>query len=117
MTKAELQDKVDELELTLNSLELNAKTVKDDLVEANNKLESINKPEISAYNVDQIRETVDAIMRQYNFDDSDNYEYDFEIDYDGRLNLSNIDLENKDELAEAICDGIEDLFNVVVVED
>ena len=31
MTKAELQDKVDELELTLNSLELNAKTVKDDL--------------------------------------------------------------------------------------
>tara|TARA_R110000822_G_scaffold2604_5_gene12185 strand:- start:152 stop:505 length:354 start_codon:yes stop_codon:yes gene_type:complete len=117
MTKVELEAKVNELELTLNSLELNAKTVKDDLVEANNKLESINKPEISAYNVDQIRETVDAIMRQYNFDDSDNYEYDFEIDYDGRLNLSNIDLENKDELAEAICDGIEDLFNVVVVED
>jgi hypothetical protein len=117
MTKAELQDKVNELELTLNSLELNAKTVKDDLTEANNKLESINKPEISAYNVDQIRETVDAIMRQYNFDDTDNYEYDFEIDYDGRLNLSNIDLENKDELAEAICDGIEDLFNVVVIED
>tara|TARA_R110001599_G_scaffold202075_1_gene398886 strand:- start:295 stop:648 length:354 start_codon:yes stop_codon:yes gene_type:complete len=117
MTKAELKNKVNELELTLNSLELNAKTVKDDLVEANNKLESINKPEISAYNVDQIRETVDAIMRQYSFDDTDNYEYDFEIDYDGRLNLSNIDLENKDELAEAICDGIEDLFNVVVIED
>ena len=117
MTKVELEAKVNELELTLNSLELNAKTVKDDLVEANNKLESINKPEISAYNVDQIRETVDAIMRQYSFDDTDNYEYDFEIDYDGRLNLSNIDLENKDELAEAICDGIEDLFNVVVIED
>ena len=117
MTKVELEAKVNELELTLNSLELNAKTVKDDLVEANNKLESINKPEISAYNVDQIRETVDAIMRQYNFDDTDNYEYDFEIDYDGRLNLSNIDLENKHELAEAICDGIEDLFNVVVIED
>jgi hypothetical protein len=117
MTKVELEAKVNELELTLNSLELNAKTVKDDLVEANNKLESINKPEISAYNVDQIRETVDAIMRQYNFDDTDNYEYEFEIDYDGRLNLSNIDLENKDELAEAICDGIEDLFNVVVIED
>ena len=117
MTKVELEAKVNELELTLNSLELNAKTVKDDLVEANNKLESINKPEISAYNVDQIRETVDEIMRQYNFDDGSNYEYDFEIDYDGRLNLSNIDLENKDELAEAICDGIEDLFNVVVIED
>ena len=117
MTKVELEAKVNELELTLNSLELNAKTVKDDLTEANNKLESINKPEISAYNVDQIRETVDAIMRQYNFDDTDNYEYEFEIDYDGRLNLSNIDLENKDELAEAICDGIEDLFNVVVIED
>ena len=117
MTKAELKNKVNELELTLNSLELNAKVVKDDLVEANNKLESINKPEISAYNVDQIRETVDAIMRQYSFDDTDNYEYDFEIDYDGRLNLTNIDLENKDELAEAICDGIEDLFNVVVIED
>jgi len=117
MTKVELEAKVNELELTLNSLELNAKTVKDDLVEANNKLESINKPEISAYNVDQIRETVDEIIRQYNFDDTDNYEYDFEIDYDGRLNLSNIDLENKDELAEAICDGIEDLFNVVVIED
>ncbi len=117
MTKQELEDRVSELELTLNSLELNAKVVKDDLIVANGQLESINKPEISAYNVDQIRETVDQVMRHFNFDDTDNYEYDFEIDYDSRINLGNIDLENKDELAEAICDGIEDLFNVIAKED
>ena len=56
-------------------------------------------------------------MRHFNFDDTDNYEYDFEIDYDSRINLGSIDLENKDELAEAICDGIEDLFNVIEKKD
>ena len=38
MTKV-LQAKVDELELTLNSLELNAKATRDDLMEATKKLE------------------------------------------------------------------------------
>ena len=47
MTKDQLQARVNELELTLNSLEVNAKTVKDDLMETSKQLEDISKPVIT----------------------------------------------------------------------
>ena len=47
----------------------------------------------------------------------DNYEYDFEIDYDSRLTLSNIELNNTDELAEMLSDYVEEIFNVISDED
>ena len=43
MTKLELQEKVDNLETTLNSVELNAKVLKDDLIEAKARLANVSK--------------------------------------------------------------------------
>jgi septal ring factor EnvC (AmiA/AmiB activator) len=42
MNKEELEKKVNELETTLNSVELNAKVLKDDLKEANKKLANLS---------------------------------------------------------------------------
>ena len=64
MTKAELQDKVDELELTLNSLELNAKTVKDDLRIVTTQLEAVNKVKITKDIVNDIRDVIEESIRR-----------------------------------------------------
>jgi len=117
MTKTELEAKVNELELTLNSLELNAKTIKDDLREANKKLEDVNKPSITPYHLDQIRDAIEYTLDRFGLDDADNYSCDFEIDYDSRICLSTIDLENRDELAESLSDSIENIFKIAVIED
>ena len=113
MDKQALQAKVNELELTLNSLELNAKTIKDDLIEANKKLEDVSKPIINKEIVEQIRETVHQAIREISFDSVDSYDVGFEIDYNNSLALSNIEFNEVDQLEETICDYVEDLFNII----
>ena len=113
MTKVELETKVAELELQLNSLELNAKVTKDDLMEASKQLEAVNKPRITKEFVEEMREAVHQAINQISFNNVDSYDVDFELDYNNTLSVSNIEFNEIDEINEAVCDYIEDLFNVI----
>ena len=113
MTKAELQAKVNELELTLNSLELNSKNLKDDLRETNKQLEAVNKPKITKDTVNDIRNAIEEVFRQSSFNDVDSYDVDFEIDYNNSLALGSIEFNDADQLSEEIADGIENIFNII----
>ena len=117
MTKAELQDKVDELELTLNSLELNANTVKDDLRIVTTQLEAVNKVKITKDIVNDIRDVIEQSIRRSSLSSVDSYDVDFEIDYNNSLALGSIEFNDADQLSEEISDGIEDLFNIISDED
>ena len=117
MTKAELQDKVNELELTLNSLELNAKTVKDDLKIVNTQLEAVNKPKITKDTVNDIRNAIEEVFRRSSFNDVHSYDVDFEIDYNNSLALGSIEFNDADNVEEALSDAIEYLFNIIDDED
>lgn len=117
MTKAELQAKVNELEFTLNALELNAKTVKDDLRIANTQLEDVNKVKITRDIVNDIREIIETRIHDSSLSNVDSYDVDFEIDYNNSLALGSIEFNDADQLAEEISDGIEGLFNVISDED
>jgi hypothetical protein len=111
--KQELQNKVNELKLTLGSLELNAKTVKDDLIEATRKLEDVSKPIITKEIVEQIREAVHQAIQQISFNSVDSYDVGFEIDYNNSLALESIEFNEVDEIEEAVCDYVEDIFNII----
>ena len=113
MTKNELQVKVSELELTLNSLVLNSKSVKDDLKEANQKLEAINKPVISRNILEQIEYVIEQSIRASSLSSVDSYDVDFEIDYNNSLALGSIEFNDADQLSEEIADGVKDIFNII----
>ena len=113
MDKQALQAKVDELELTLNSLELTAQTTKDDLMQATKKLEDVSKPIITKQVVEQIRGAIEQAINQISFDSVDSYDVDFEIDYNNSLALGSIEFNGVDDLNETVCDYVEDLFNVI----
>ena len=117
MTKDELQAKVNELEFTLNALELNAKTVKDDLRIANTQLEDVNKVKITRDIVNDIREIIEIKIHDSSLSNVDSYDVDFEIDYNNSLALGSIEFNDADQLAEEISDGIEGLFNIISDED
>jgi hypothetical protein len=117
MTKAELQDKVSELELTLNSLELNAKVVRDDLNIVESQLEAVNKVKITRDIVNDIRDVIEQSINASSLSNVDSYEVGFEIDYNNSLALSNIEFNDTDQLSEEISDGIENLFNIISDED
>ncbi len=113
MTKQELQAKVTELELTLNSLELNAKTVKDDLKIVENQLADVNKIKITRDTVNDIRQAIEDVFSNSSFNDVDSYDVDFEIDYNNSLALGSIEFNEVDEIEETVCDYVEDLFNII----
>ena len=113
MTKDELQVKVSELKLTLNSLELNAKVVRDDIKEATNKLEDASKPIITKDLLEQIQYVIDESIRNSSLSSVDSYDVDFEIDYNNSLALGSIEFNDADQLSEEIADGIENIFNII----
>ena len=112
MTKEQLELKVKELTAALTQFETDQASLKAQLNQAKRDLEDINKPVISKETVDAIRDAVANAVGHFSFDNSENYEYDIEIDYDNRLQLSNIELNYTDDLEESICGEIEDLFKI-----
>ena len=59
-----------------------------------------------------MRQQVYEAVSNYSFGNVDNYEYDFEINYDNRIELSNLEFNYTDDLEETICDYVESIFKV-----
>lgn len=112
MNKEELELKVKELTAALTQFETDKAALKGQLDKAKCDLEDINKPVISKETADAIRDAVTNAVGHFSFDNCENYEYDIEINYDNRLELSNIELNYTDDLEESICSEIEDLFKI-----
>jgi len=74
------------------------------------QLEDYNKPELTPMQLDNIQEAVEKAIENYSFSDCDNYETDFSLDYDGRVQLESIDLSCSYELIEMIVDKVHNLF-------
>lgn len=117
MTKHELEVKVNDLELTLNAVEANASNLKQDLEIAQRSLANINKPVITKETVNELRETIQHVLDNYDFNNGSDYDYDFEISYSNQLELSSIEFNNVDEIAEQLSVEIEELFNIEGDED
>ena len=106
-----------DLELKIAGLEKAIKEHKDftgtyenDLKETQKQLEDYNKPELSPVVMDQIDSVVESVLNGFNWDDSDNYQdLEYEIDYDGRVSLSNISFDTY-EIQERIVDQVCSLF-------
>lgn len=112
MTKEQLELKVKELTAALTQFETDQAALKAQLDKAKCDLEDINKPVITKETVENIRQAVADAVGHFSFDEVDNYEYDIEINYDNRIQLSNIELNYTDDLEESICNEIEDLFKI-----
>ena len=106
-----------DLELKIAGLEKAIKEHKDftgtyenDLKETQKQLADYNKPEISPVVMDQINSVVESVLNGFSWDNSDNYEdLEYEIDYDGRVSLSNISFDTY-EIQEKIVDQVCNLF-------
>ena len=112
MTKAELQVKISELEASLKVNELSQTDLINKLVDAQKELENINKPVVTKQTIDQMQELIQTTLDNYDFNRVDEYEYDFSINYDNRLELDHIEFNNVDEIAEQISIELEGLFNI-----
>ena len=111
MTKREeLEKAVLMLEEQVATNKSMSETYQKDLELAQKQLADINKPEITPKQFDLIEEAVEEGVGRFAFDDTDNFDKEFGIDYDGRVTLEHFDINCSQELVEKIVEEVFKLF-------
>jgi len=109
-TKQELEQSIVMLEDALQSGKTHVATYQEDLDVAKKQLANVNKPVLTSLQLDDINEAVESAVGNFDFEDLENYDKDFELDYDGRVQLSSFDFTNAQELIEAVVEEVHKLF-------
>jgi len=101
------------LEATCKGLEDKIGQLNMDLKAKQKELEDANKPVISNKTMDIINDAINDAIENYDFDNTDQYELDFSLDYDGKVQAETINLTDTYELMEAVATKIEKQFKIV----
>ena len=100
------------LEATCKGLEDKISQLNMDLKAKQQELEDANKPVISSTIMDIINDTVNKAVEDYEFD-CGMFEYEFNLGYDNKLELSDLTFTDAYELVEAVVTKIEKQFKVI----
>ena len=106
----ELENKKAALELLQNETNEKLNDYKQQISILQKQIEDYNKPALTPKQLDDIREAIEDAVGTYNFDDVDMYDIELEMDYDGRVQASTIDLNETYRLVEKIVDRVHNLF-------
>ena len=60
--------------------------------------------------LDDIHNAIENAVNDFNFEDSDNYNIEYELDYDSRVNAQSLEFQNSHELVEKIVEKVTRLF-------
>ena len=110
MTKEQLETNLAALKLLQGETNDKLESFKQQVQDTEKKLEDINKPELTPLQFDKIQEAVEEGVGNFSFDDKDNYEKEFGMEYDGKVYLESIDLTCTHELVEKIVEQVHKLF-------
>jgi len=107
----------EQLETNLAALKLLANEANDKLVDykaqvsvLEKELEDFNKPELTPAQVDNVYLAVEKAVEEFDFSDTDNFDIEYGIEYDGRVHCESHELNNTTDLVELICDKVSKLF-------
>ena len=74
------------------------------------ELEDFNKPALTPEQFDGITCAIESAVEEFDFTDTDNFDIEYGIEYDGRVHCESHELNNTTELVELICDKVTKLF-------
>ena len=101
------------LEATVKGLQDKVEQLTTELQTKRKELEDVSKPELNQSTLDVIYDCVTEGIEEFNFSDSDNYDFEYEIDYDGRVATHNIEFNSCDYIREPIIRLIENKFKII----
>ena len=110
MNSIDLETKIEGLKKAIVEHKDFAGTYESQLKTAEQDLKDIGKPELTSSQFDDIYEAVEIGVGEFDWSDTDNYEIEYGIDYDGRVNCESFDLENSRGLVETILEEVSLLF-------
>jgi hypothetical protein len=110
MNKQDLELKIAGLEKAIKEHNDFSATYENQLKESKKQLEDYNKPELTIKQLDDIQEAIEDAVGTYNFDEVDLYDIELEMDYDGKVQASSINLNETYDLVERIVRRVHNLF-------
>ena len=106
----ELENKKAALELLQNETNEKLNDYKQQISILQKQIEDYNKPELTPKQLDDIQEAIEDAVGTYNFDEVDMYDIELEMDYDGRVQASTINMNETYALVERIVQKVHSLF-------
>ena len=113
MNKVDLTTKIEGLKKAIKEHNDFSATYQNELAIVEKQLQDYDKPALTPKQLDDIHEAVEKAIENYSFSDCDNYEAEFSLYYDGRVQLESIDLQDTYQLVSVIAEKVQDLFQEV----
>ena len=113
MNKIDLEVKIESLQTMVQETKADSDRYSDQLAEVEKQLEDLNKPEITPAQFDAIYLAVEKGVEEFDFSDTDNFDIEYGIEYDGKVHCETHEFRNSDDLAQMIFDKICNLFKEV----
>ena len=101
------------LEATVKGLQEKVEQLTKDLQTKRKELDNINKPKINQSTIDVIYDCINDGLHDFDFNCDSHYDFEYEVDYDGRINTHNICFNSVDYIQEPIMKLIENKFNII----
>ena len=110
MTEEELKTNKAALELLLSENTDKRTDYEAQIAQIEKDLKDLGKIALPPVVFDDIYEAVEKGVDEFDFSDTDNFDKEFGIDYDNRIELENFDFTNTTDLVEMIVEQISKLF-------
>ena len=113
MNEMDLLTKIEGLEKAIKEHVDFADQYKTSLADTKQQLVDLHKPELTPSQMEAVERAVEQAVSQFDFTDTDNFEIDYSLDYDGRVQCESHEFINDCDLVQMIVDKVCSLFKEV----
>ena len=110
MNEIELKTKIEGLEKAIKEHKDFAGNFESTLEKTKQELKDYNKPELTPAQMDDVYEAIENAVNQYDFSDTDNFDIEYGIEYDGKVHCESHELNDSSGLIDAISEKVYRLF-------
>ena len=110
MNEIDLLTKIEGLEKAIKEHVDFADQYKTSLADTKQQLVDLHKPELTPSQIEAVERAVEQAVSQFDFTDTDNFEIDYSLDYDGRVQCESHEFINDSDLVDMIVNKVCSLF-------
>ena len=110
MNELDLQTKIEGLKKAIAEHKDFTGTYESQLKETEQELKDIDKPELTPAQLDDVYGAIESGIDRFDWSDTNNFEIEYGIDYNGKVNCESHDFRNSNDLVEMIVKEVCKLF-------
>ena len=113
MNEIDLLTKIEGLEKAIAEHKDFATNYESKLKQTKQELVDLHKPELTTSQMEAIEGAIEQAVSKFDFTDTDNFEIDYSLDYDGRVQCESHEFINDCDLVQMIVDKVCGLFKEI----